>query len=606
MILQRPGFGLPLDQLPPWNRDDSNHERFPHAIADFFATRGVTIREQRMLDFINQITDKPSWWEKIHNEDIVARWRSEACGNREQQYTSEGHLSVACFDYCLQELRDKASYQEKRDLVHVLDVGATIVKADVDPFDPLRAALQKAVAPLETVPDRLKDWHPGSDHQVLDLLHPSLFPLTYGLSRVWKTGIVPLESAEQYIGLGEVCPVPSALEGGVAIERTISWDNAGSLAPWGRYQWLPSEVHLDGTGKASITSYINNLHYARHPDLYTVLERAVEKAVPLWEDCLSLFTDRLRIHVEECGYPDFIAPEEAMHAVNSDGEDEDEGLDEREREWAVTDRLHDWIQENADHAQIIHPSPKHPYVSFEQRLRDAGRQRLELHKDFPDGLQIIFKLANIHLTPDNAVYSGSRWHVEGALNEHIAATALFYYDSQNITDNYLDFRQQVDAAELAGVPVQNEWEAAVRIWGVQQEGPALQQLGKVLTRPGRWLAFPNVLQHRVGQFGLQDTSKPGHRKILAMFLVDPHIKILSTANVPPQRRDWWAEEVRKIEPLASLPVELFDRIVNVVDDFPVSWEKACETREALMAERGRIADELDNVLAEDTFNFCEH
>lgn len=120
----------------------------------------------------------------------------------------------------------------------------------------------------------------------------------------------------------------------------------------------------------------------------------------------------------------------------------------------------------------------------------------------------------------------------------------------------------------------------------------------MLTKSGRWLAFPNVLQHRVGSFGLQDPFEPGHRKILAMFLVDPHIKILSTANVPPQRLDWWAVEVRQIKPFDSLPVELFERIVDHVDDFPIHWDAACEVREALMAERGRATDEYNEMLDE--------
>ena len=42
------------------------------------------------------------------------------------------------------------------------------------------------------------------------------------------------------------------------------------------------------------------------------------------------------------------------------------------------------------------------------------------------------------------------------------------------------------------------------------------------------LAFPNVVQHRVSPFRLADPTRPGHRKLLALFLVDPHIRILST------------------------------------------------------------------------------
>ena len=42
-------------------------------------------------------------------------------------------------------------------------------------------------------------------------------------------------------------------------------------------------------------------------------------------------------------------------------------------------------------------------------------------------------------------------------------------------------------------------------------------------------------------FSLVDRIKPaaGHQKILSPLLVDPYLKILSTANVPCQQRDWW-------------------------------------------------------------------
>ena len=42
-------------------------------------------------------------------------------------------------------------------------------------------------------------------------------------------------------------------------------------------------------------------------------------------------------------------------------------------------------------------------------------------------------------------------------------------------------------------------------------------------------------------YSLVDRIKPaaGHQKILSPLLVDPHLKILSTANVPCQQRDWW-------------------------------------------------------------------
>ena len=68
--------------------------------------------------------------------------------------------------------------------------------------------------------------------------------------------------------------------------------------------------------------------------------------------------------------------------------------------------------------------------------------------------------------------------------------------------------------------------------------------------------------------------------------------------MPPQQRAWWADAVRNIEPFDSLPVELFERIIADVEDFPIDWDGACEIREALMAERGRIREEFEEALGQ--------
>lgn len=69
-------------------------------------------------------------------------------------------------------------------------------------------------------------------------------------------------------------------------------------------------------------------------------------------------------------------------------------------------------------------------------------------------------------------------------------------------------------------------------------------------------------QHRVSDFHLVDATKPGHRRFIALWLVDPCLRIISTANVPPQQQSWWVESVfgrsakSQQAALAKLPVEL--------------------------------------------------
>lgn len=72
---------------------------------------------------------------------------------------------------------------------------------------------------------------------------------------------------------------------------------------------------------------------------------------------------------------------------------------------------------------------------------DHDYYSIRIQDDFRDeGLQVIVKLSSIELTPEKPVYEGGNWHIEGMLNEHIAATALYYYDVDNVTESRISFR----------------------------------------------------------------------------------------------------------------------------------------------------------------------
>jgi len=107
-----------------------------------------------------------------------------------------------------------------------------------------------------------------------------------------------------------------------------------------------------------------------------------------------------------------------------------------------------------------------------------------------------------------------------------------------------------------------------------------QVLGSAETRVGRVLAFPNILQHHVDPFRLADPSRPGHRKILVFFLLDPSVTIISTSDVPPQQP--WS-------PTSTM-----------------TMEQAKEFRSQLMQERKLFVDEHNEKIYEREFSLCEH
>ncbi|KAG9905034.1 hypothetical protein KCV05_g5609, partial [Aureobasidium melanogenum] len=582
----------------------------------------LALRETNMILAMQKLMEKPEWYRKIFDDTLCNKWMAEVMSQVED-------FSELMWQYCVAELRDKAKTLEETGIVAPIDVDVQVVYSDTVVTENLRQDINRAVASLENVPTKDKDWHPRTRERVLNLVHPSLFPLIYGRSKVLKEGVVGLENCTSYCGQGEV------------IERPESTPNFYSK----QFQWLPCDVQFEGGDDVKIVSYINNLHPQENPELYRVIEKIIAKAVPLWDQVLSHTGGALCEHNGTTKSRDYVRPfhprveindfsfewphgyerpggwtlgrhpqteeekaelkalvdayPEGSYQSDRDNVDKEKGLS-RDESWT----LDEWWSENMRTLHMPEPKPFTPREVPEE-------PPLDLRKEYADsGLQIIVKLANTCLTPDDPEWDGGNWHVEGLLNEHIIATAIYYFSNDNITPSHLRFRHNCsDEASFDMNYDQSDWEHLEKITGFKNESDALiQSLGSVLCKEGRLLAFPNVLQHNVGSFQLEDHTRDGTRKILALFLVDPHVRILSTSKVPPQRKDWWQSELHKqrehIHKLKTLPTELMEQVFEDVTDFPISTDEAKDVREALMEERGPIAEDM--IECEASFYFCEH
>jgi len=127
---------------------------------------------------------------------------------------------------------------------------ANVVKSDTAVSSEIKQSLQAAVSKLEAaIPERLKDWHPGSDGKVWDLVHPSLCPLIYGRSRILENGeTTTLDDCIHRCGHGTIAKVPRRNEirehGGYSDD---SFEVAGDYPPFSKkFQWLPCEVDISG------------------------------------------------------------------------------------------------------------------------------------------------------------------------------------------------------------------------------------------------------------------------------------------------------------------------------------------------------------------------
>ncbi|MFD7028334.1 DUF4246 domain-containing protein [Streptomyces sp. NPDC059917] len=483
-----------------------------------------TLRELQMMRLSSHIRAKSGWFDKMRDGDVVARWTREA--------VAQG-LTEAQVRYVIAEL---AHYRALRDEPTGVEVSGVdgVWQSDSLVDDDLRARLRAAVRVLEEVPEAERDWHPGSDGQVLDLVHPSLFCLTRGVS------------------------------GGPEQAWEDPTDRHAKYEFSEKYQWLPTEVDVSDEGDVAFRSYVNNVHPEEHRELDAVLPELFARMRPLLENVLTdLRHPRpLRIEVDPYGWYD-ARPEYPKKSAFAEDE---EGAAAYAAARDAYDVASDAWWENRRPVVPDAPDFTAPELPDEAARVDLRGRRL----------QVIVKLATVHLTPEKPEYPGGSWHVEGMINERIVSTGIYYWDSENITESRLGFRAALDDPEYE----QNDDDGVREVYGLENEDALSQALGSASTPAGRCLAFPNVLQHRVSPFALVDPDRPGHRKILAFFLVDPSRRIVSTADVPPQQ-PWSATST-------------------------MTLEEAEGHREQLMRERKFFVDEHNEQIYEREFSLCEH
>lgn len=111
-----------------------------------------------------------------------------------------------------------------------------VVKSDSAVSSELKRALQEAVEKSQaTIPESSRDWHPGSNKKVLDLVHPSLYPLVYGHTRILSNGGTTLEDCIERCGEGEIIKIFS---------KKFSANDEPAFSK--KFQWLPCEVDISG------------------------------------------------------------------------------------------------------------------------------------------------------------------------------------------------------------------------------------------------------------------------------------------------------------------------------------------------------------------------
>lgn len=192
---------------------------------------------------------------------------------------------------CIEELKSKANYFEESCLIPTLDASATVVKSDNLVGTKIRDALSEAFQSVKRDQQSAPDWHPNSGEMVQDLVHPSMFPLIYGHSKVLKEESVGVEDAVQsWAGKGDLIPKGEVAAANRRLGRA-DFNVGGGEVPaqyWSdTYQWLPANLAFQEDGSVKFTSYINNLHPNKYPGIYETIESLIDIAIPAWDQCLT-------------------------------------------------------------------------------------------------------------------------------------------------------------------------------------------------------------------------------------------------------------------------------------------------------------------------------
>ena len=473
---------------------------------------------KKMNALSTAIRQKERWWEKVQNDAVVLKWAAES------------KLGAESFDRVIAELRHLADTRVRPE-ARPAPVDGVFESDGAVPPDAL-AALRNGADQLAA--DGPRDVHPGSNGLVIDLVHPSLYPFIGGLSDI--SDLSDAASETEWAAIGILLPMASQRPSdGVAIPPSGA-----------KYQWLPTLFRVSDDGTVSAASYINNLDGSCYPEMVSGIECALSACLPLMEEVLTeLRRDGAPFNMRSASAAATVDPyalweEQEAYFKRTRGSDASDEQDDLARLDILRMTSEDeFLEEYVENRLLIKPPrvlPFEPPVKLPPSAFATLRGR---------DLRVIVKLANIELTPQQPAYPGGTWHVEGEPQECIVATALVYYDSSNITPSALAFRRPVNA--FLGVHAvkyeQDDVKGFEEIYGEKlgtfpfedREIRMSELAGEALAVPGRCLAFPNAVQHRVAPFRLEDETMPGHRRLLAFFLVDPAVPIVSTQEVAPQQ-----------------------------------------------------------------------
>jgi hypothetical protein len=181
------------------------------------------------------IKNKPDWKLKIQNPNIRNKYKKELIIQLKKHANySNLYLYDKMVDALFVELLNEINEENK--IYEEIEFGNYGICYN----DELIPEVMRYY--LEEYLDRIansdnKDYHPGTDKKILNLFHPSMYPVISGITCDYNGNIIKKDK----------------------FEHITEFDKYNKSKEKLNYQWLPADFYVDNDYKVTIKSYINNL-----------------------------------------------------------------------------------------------------------------------------------------------------------------------------------------------------------------------------------------------------------------------------------------------------------------------------------------------------------
>ncbi|KAJ1822246.1 hypothetical protein LPJ56_003108, partial [Coemansia sp. RSA 2599] len=478
-----------------------------------------TLSEQTIISSSSTIRSTPGWEKKLANEADREQWIADMKGNGLTDKQASYVISELFYYAKLQEFIRSSGSNAK-----LSDEKWVPIELIVDPS--LYSLVYKSTPIL-----------PEPMTSPLEALSLSSFGTVPGSIDAWKQAVCDLNASMASKGKGSA---ESSEQSDTAANSFVPFNEVylGMVDEEERH-WLPTDIYVNGDGSVDFKSYINNVHPVEHAGVYTAISKILARTIPLLEQVLTDWKHPRDLRVPYDYWNCLVFPEKAPEYTSSDEEDDDydEKWGANYNEWR--DSIVDTTENPADFVE-----PKRPLAAYSLRNKN---------------LQVVVEITDKGMTPFSTTAA-----------ENIIATAIYCYDVGSEGKGNIGFDEGIECDSTTIFGSGYDMLAHEILYGGEQctKGYFIKQsAGSIDIEGGRIICYPNV-------YRIYDTT--GRPKRLTMYFVDPSIRVVSTAIVPPQQKDWWTKAVSSVPSrLSMLPMEIQNMVFKNVDS-PMSFEQASD------------------------------